>query len=113
MSEEETSGQRVSIRPRAIDDIERHADYLEENATLEVALRFRSALMDAIDQIAAMPGIGSPREMRNPRLAGLRMWIVPKFRNYLLFYLTPDGEVEIIRVFHAAQDIKTILEDEE
>ncbi len=113
MSTDETSRHRVRIRPRAVEDIERHADYLEEHATPDVALRFRSAIMDVIDQIAEMPGIGSPREVNNPRLRGLRMWIVPDFRNYLLFYLTPQGSVEIVRVFHGAQDIKSLLEDEE
>ena len=32
---------------------------------------------------------------------------------YHVFYLTPDGGIDILRVFHRAQDIKSILTDEE
>jgi toxin ParE1/3/4 len=113
LDRDETPKRQVSIRPRAIDDIERCTDYLEEHASREVALRFRSAIMQAVAQIEAMPSAGSPRSVRNPRLAGLRMWIVPGFRNYLLFYLTPGGGAEIVRLFHSAQDVHNILEAEE
>jgi toxin ParE1/3/4 len=112
VSDGEIPARAVRIRPRAVEDIERHADYLEENATPDVALRFRAAITDAIDQIAFMPGAGAPREVRNPLLSGLRMWIVSEFRNYLIFYITPEGAIEIARVLHGAQDIKSILEDE-
>jgi toxin ParE1/3/4 len=102
----------ATIRPRALADIEHHADYLEENATPEVALRFRTAIMQAVDTIGTMPGVGSPQEIRNPYLSTLRMWVVPGFRNYLLFYVTPEGNTEIVRLLHAAQDRLSILEDE-
>jgi plasmid stabilization system protein ParE len=68
--------------------------------------------MKAVEQIGFMPGAGAPREVRNPALSGLRMWIIPGFRNYLIFYLTPEGKPDIIRVFHAAQDIQSLLEEE-
>lgn len=113
VSDDESRLARVQIRPRAVNDIERHAEYLEDNAPPDVALRFRIAIMDAIDQIAFMPTAGSPREAKNTLLRGLRMWVVPGFRNYLVFYLTPQDRIEIIRVFHGAQDIKNILDEEE
>ena len=47
----------VTIRPRAIEDIEQCAAYLEEHAAPEVALRFRSAIMQAVAQIEAMPDV--------------------------------------------------------
>jgi len=104
---------QITIRPRAIADIERCADYLEANASPETVLRFRISIMKAVEQIAAMPGAGSPRHVSNPRLSGLRMWIIPGFKNYLLFYLTSSGSTEIIRLFHGAQDVNSILEVEE
>ncbi len=67
----------VKIRPRAAEDIERHADYLEAKATSDVALRFRSAIMEAVDQIAFMPGSGSPRRVKNVLLSSLRMVSFP------------------------------------
>ena len=113
MRQDDTPKRHISIRPRAIEDIERCAGYLEETATPKVALRFRSAIVEAISQIEAMPGAGSPRKVDNRRLSGLRMWIVPRFQNYLLFYLTPSGGAEIVRLFHGAQDVNGILEGEE
>jgi plasmid stabilization system protein ParE len=65
--------------------------------------------MTAIDKIAFMPNAGAPREVQNKLLPGLRMW---RFRNYLVFYITPEGVVDIVRVLHGAQDIGEILEDE-
>jgi toxin ParE1/3/4 len=112
VSNEDNPERMVSIRPRAAADIARHAEYLEENATPNVALRFRAAIMSAVEQIGLMPGVGAPRETRNQLLSGLRMWVVPGFRNYLIFYLTPEKNIEIVRVLHGAQDIKSILEDE-
>jgi plasmid stabilization system protein ParE len=56
MSRDELPARPVSIRPRAIADIERHADYLEENATADVALHFRSAIREAIEQAAEVLG---------------------------------------------------------
>ena len=113
MSDEQAIEKRVIIRPRAIADIDRHVDYLEENATAAVAFRFRSAVENAIAQIAFMPGTGAPRKVRNTLLSGLRMRIIPEFRNHLIFYITPDGAIEIVRVLDGAQDVSSILESEE
>ena len=113
VNKEDSPPPPVAIRPRAVADIERHVEYLEENATPDVVVRFRFAIMDAIDRIAFMPRAGAPREVRNSLLSGLRMSVVPDFRNYLIFYLTPKGGIEILRVLHGAQDAKSILDDEE
>jgi toxin ParE1/3/4 len=113
VSHQDTPTPNIQIRPRAITDIEVHAEYLEESATPDVAIRFRTAIMQAIDQVAYMPGSGAPRKLLNPLLAGLRMKLVPGFRNYLLFYITPTGNIEIVRILHGAQDVNRILEDEE
>ena len=103
----------IGIRPRAVEDIERHASYLEENAAPDVASRFRRAIMDALDQIAFMPQAGAPRDVGNTRLTGLRMFVVRDFRKYLVFYVSPDGYVDIVRILHGTQDVMSILEDEE
>ncbi len=81
MSNEDMPQPQIIVRARAATDIENCIDYLEENATPETAARFRAAIADALDQISFMPSAGSPRKVRNPRLPGLRMWVVPNFRN--------------------------------
>lgn len=52
-----------------------------------------------------MPGMGSLRKYKNPELSGLRMWPVKGFDNYLIFYLTKDKSIYIVRVLHGKQDI--------
>jgi plasmid stabilization system protein ParE len=59
--------------------------------------------------LAATPGAGTPRDYDTPALAGLRMCPVPKFSKYLIFYLTTDKTVEIVRVLHGAQNLPAIF----
>jgi toxin ParE1/3/4 len=113
MTDDRSRDRPLTIRPKAVEDIERQADYLDEHATPAVARRFRIAVMDAVETIREMPEAGSPREVRNPSLTGLRMWPVRKFRKYLLFYITPNESIEIVRLIHGARDLDAILEAEE
>ena len=54
--------------------------------------------------------MGSLWNAKNPALAGLRVWSIRKFENYLIFYRpVPDG-IEVVRVLHGSRDIDTILE---
>jgi toxin ParE1/3/4 len=46
-------------------------------------------------------------------LEGLRKWSVEEFETYLIFYLSFDDYIEIVRIVHAARDIEAILEQEE
>ena len=113
MSQYNKPRHRVTIRPRAIEDIQKLATYLEINATAEVVQRFRASIMETVEQIEQMPGAGAPRQVNNLRLSGLRMRSVRGFRDYLIFYITPLGTIEIIRLLHGAQDVGSILENQE
>jgi len=59
-----------------------------------------------------MPQMGTPRQFRNSRLIGLRMWRVPGFEKHLIFYRVTEGGIEVVRVLHGARDIQRILDDE-
>lgn len=75
------------------------------------AHRFRLAAEQTFEALARTPGIGAPYETSNPRLAGLRCAQVGRFRNYVIFYRPIPEGIDIIRVLHAARDIRAILED--
>ena len=78
------------------------------------AERFLESLEAAFSRLADMPRIGAPQEWRSPRLAEVRMWPVPRFRKYLIFYREADeAEIEILRVLHGARDLNRILADEQ
>lgn len=79
----------------------------------DAARRFRLAAEATFAALACSPGIGAPYEVANPRLQGLRSAQVRRFRNYLIFYLPVAGGIDVIRVLHAARNIRAILEDEQ
>ena len=103
--------QRIIIRPRADRDLDEHAEFIARD-NLEAAGRFYDAAAEAFDRLAVLPEMGSPRTFRNPALAGLRMWRIPNFERYLIFYRPIQDGIEVIRVLHAARDIGAILEQE-
>jgi toxin ParE1/3/4 len=102
----------VIKRPQAKRDLMEHADYIAQNS-MDASDRFLKATDKALRQIAEMPGIGASRDFHNPELAGLRVWPVPGFRRYLIFYRATEDQIEIIRVLHSARDIRAIFEEEE
>src|SRR5919106_2814484 len=68
----------------------------------------RQHLSRKITRILVVPEIGSVRNFDNPELEGLRMWRIPKFANYLIFYRPTSERVEIVRVLHGARDIPSL-----
>ena len=56
-----------------------------------------------------MPAMGSPRKVRRPEFAGIRMWRIKHFETYLIFYFPRKGGIAIERVIHAKQDYQRVL----
>lgn len=89
-------------------DLNAAVDYIGERNP-DAGLRFLAAAEDAFERLAAMPGMGGLWESPNPRLAGLRVWPIRGFENYLIFYRPlPDG-IAVARVIHGSRDIERIL----
>jgi plasmid stabilization system protein ParE len=72
-----------------------------------------NAIEHDVARLAEMPELGSPRAFQHPRLAGIRMWVVTSFRNYLLFYRVAGHELQVLRVLHAAQDYTRFFHEDE
>ena len=68
------------------------------------AERVRENILNTADFLAQHRELG--RRIRNvlPRHAMIRWSIVPKFRNYLIFYQPHQETIMVVRVLHAAQD---------
>jgi toxin ParE1/3/4 len=96
----------VRVRPLADSEVDEHADYIARGS-LAAALRFLDAVQEAYDRIGDHPAIGSGRYAY--LLEGLRMWAVPGFGNYPVFYLERPDHVDVLRVLHAARDIPAAL----
>lgn len=100
---------RAIRRPAARRDFINHYVYLAEHAGLDVARRFRVAVEDTYKDLARMPGMGSPRTLRDGRYAGIRIWPVRDFGNYWIAYFPRRDGVAIERLFHAKQDFARVL----
>jgi toxin ParE1/3/4 len=98
------------VLPAADQDLDDQAAYLATEASVEMGLRFYDATSITFGNIASMPSIGKPWPSANERLAGLRVWRVEAFENYLIFYRIADTGIEIIRIIQAALDIDCVLE---
>jgi toxin ParE1/3/4 len=70
---------------------------------------FYSALEHACDQLARMPNMGKARTFRNSRLQDMRMFPVPKFHKYLIFYRLIQEGIEVVRVVHGARDLPVLF----
>ena len=92
----------VVLDPEADRDISDEFNYLADR-NLQAALRFLQAAEDTFSDLSEMPGTGSPREFKNHKLTGVRMFPTTGFPNYLIFYLTTNVSILILRVLHGAQ----------
>jgi toxin ParE1/3/4 len=88
------------------------AYYIAENS-LEASDRFAEALDAAYEQLADMPGMGASREYGNPKLKGMRMWPIPGFQKYLIFYRATDTELQVLRVLHGSRNLQSLFAPDE
>lgn len=102
---------RIIITPKANQDLEEHFDYITQNNP-DAALRFFDATRQSFANLAKMPGIGRLYPVSNSRLAELRKWSVKGFENYLIFYLSQEDFIEIIRILHASRNMEAIFNEE-
>ena len=72
----------------------------------QAADRFLTAAEEAFELLKQHPHIGRLRSFSRP---GVRSWLMPGFKNYLIFYFPTADEVQILAVLHGAQDLATAL----
>lgn len=77
---------RAVQRPAARRDFIIHYVYLAEHASIETAKRFRAAVEKTYADLAETPGMGTPRKVRWGKYAGIRLWRVRDFEEYLIAY---------------------------
>lgn len=92
-------------------DLIDHFVYLGEN-DLKVAERFLDAARVAMEQLVDMPELGALRQFKDPRLKDTRLWPIPGFRNYIIFYQHDSDKIRVLRVLHAAQDYHRVFRPE-
>ncbi len=72
----------------------------------EAADRFFTAAKDAFELLKQHPRIG---RLRSFSIAGVRSWVIPDFKNYIVFYLSTATEVQILAIVHGARDLSSAM----
>jgi toxin ParE1/3/4 len=98
----------VRLRERALDDLDAAAAYYDEHAA-HITQPFIDAFLTAKTHIAHHPRTGSKKYANNPRLKGLRFWLLTDFP-YAVFYVERASHIEIVRVLHQSSDIPQHLQ---
>jgi plasmid stabilization system protein ParE len=100
------------IRPAARDDLLRQYRYLLLDQESPIAAeKFLAAAERAVRQICQRPNIGTPKPLKNPRLADLKSWPLQDFPAIRIYYL-PGKAIHVLRILHGKRDINPMLENE-
>lgn len=92
----------VRLTPAAEADLLAHYRYIaQHNPT--AAERFFDSVEGFLTLVAGDPKIGVDRDCG--RAGRLRMFPVPRFRNWLIFYSDARDQVLVVRILHAKQDL--------
>ena len=95
---------RLVIRPQALTDLDDIFDYIAEDS-LDRAITFIRKLYQQMEAVAASPNIGRRRDALLP---GLRSF---PYGNYLIFYISLDDGVDVVRVLNGARDLEALFQD--
>lgn len=96
---------RFRISTQAAQDIENIWKYVPPN-NLKAANKLFDTLRESFPKLAKFPQLGRERSELAPFLRSFSV------KNYLIFYRPIDEGIEIVRILHGSQDIKTIFQDE-
>ena len=94
---------RARLSPRAKNDLDQVCNYIAGDNP-HAATQVRQTVLNTADFLALNPAIGRRIMRASPRHAAIHWFVVPKYRNYLIFYLAFKGSIVVVRILHAAQD---------
>jgi toxin ParE1/3/4 len=94
---------RARFSPRAARDLEEISNYVAADNP-DAAECVCQTILDTADFLAQHAELGQRIRKAATRHLQIRWFVVPKFRNYLVFYQPFQETVMVVRVLHAAQD---------
>src|ERR1700722_9289142 len=97
---------RWELTPRARRDLFEIWDYIVEDDAA-AANRFEIAVFASCDLLSKSPLAGSIRE--NLAFRPVRFWVVQPYSNYLVVYDPGSKPVQILRIVHAARNLRSEL----
>jgi len=103
-------GTTITKTPQVRRDLIELADFIAQDS-LDAAERFLKAAEAAFHLLASMPEMGALCWFQSPQTAGVRVWSIRGFENYLVFYRPVEAGIDVIRVIHGARDIPAMFAD--
>jgi plasmid stabilization system protein ParE len=94
---------RARLSPRAARDLKEICKRIAADNP-DAAKEVRQTILNTADFLASNPALGRRILRASPRHAAIRWFVVPKFRNYLIFYQPFKDTIAVLRIIHAAQD---------
>jgi len=98
---------KLFIRDEVVEDVDSIKRYIAAE-NVDAANRFGPAVLAAWDVLLAFPYIGRPRTFK--KVAGVRSWRVPGFKNYLIFYRVRGDVADVLAVLEGHRDLGAVLE---
>jgi toxin ParE1/3/4 len=99
---------RVATTPQAEADLLDHFTFIGADSRA-AAIRFLEAANKAFQSLARMPGMGGRWRGGKRQTGGLRVWPIPRFRKYLIFYRELENGIEVVRVLHGSRNLGRLL----
>ena len=99
---------RVIVRDRATQDLRQQANYILAMGNRDAAEKFLESAEYTFNQLATTPNIGKILQL--PDILTVRQWRLKNFKEYLVFYIVHEQQVEILRVLHGARDLENIMD---
>lgn len=94
---------QARFSPKATHDLGEISGYIATDNP-EAAARVRQTILNTADFLAQHPELGRRIRKAVARHLQIRWFVVPKFRNYLVFYQPYQEGIVVVRILHAAQD---------
>ena len=94
---------RARFSPRAARDLDEISGSIAADNP-EAAARVCRIILNTADFLAQHPELGRRIRKAPTRHLQIRWFVVPKFRNYLVFHQPLQAAIVVVRVLHAAQD---------
>ena len=96
---------RLEIREEAYLDLENIWNYTFETWSQRQADKYYNDIIEAIEFVSTEPKSGKSAEHLRK---GYRIF---KINSHLIFYITTDSELDVIRILHSQMDIPSRVRD--
>ena len=99
----------IVVLPQADTDIDTFFFHITEDNEI-AANQFLDRVEETLKLLSEFPKIAPRFVSEHPELYGTRWFPVKHFSKHLLFYIEDETQITLVRIFHKAQDISSILE---